>query len=44
VASGFPIPAFTHGCFNKISPLTIYSFMFNYLDLPVGVLPVTKVR
>jgi len=38
-----PCPAITHNTGKLISPLFVYTFLWNVVDFPAGVVPVTKV-
>lgn len=41
---GLPLPATLHDRFEKTFLLSTYSSIFNFLNFPVGTVPVTKVK
>jgi len=44
LAPGMSVPAVKHETFKDNYFQSIYTSMFNYLNFPAGVLPITKVR
>jgi len=44
ICPAFPCPAFLHNYSNKISPSLSYCIMFNVLNFPSGIIPITLVK
>ena len=41
---GFPVPGIQHGLSQKLCYAAMYTFVYNSMDLPTGVFPVSRVR
>jgi fatty acid amide hydrolase len=40
----FPVPSFQHGLSQKLVYAAMYTFVYNSLDFPTGVIPVSVVK
>ena len=44
ISFGLSTPALKHDTFTQCYPTSFYCSLYNFLNFPVGVIPVTKVR
>ena len=44
VCPPFPTPAMTHGASSKLGPVGAYTTLYNFVGMPAGVVPATRVR
>ena len=44
VTPGFPVPGFQHGLSQKLCVAAMYTFVFNSMDMPTGVIAITTIK
>lgn len=44
ISPGLCLPAIKHGQFDDLSIQYAYTFVYNYLDIPTGAQPITRVK